>query len=189
MFCLITASPPQFQRNTPRRGKTPPDNPQSEDSVTRRRKEHADLPPRERKTANCFGALEATHNRPQPDRRPMADEFQSRPWRTTLSCQATARQQQGCHRACKERKPSHSKATPVTMESPYSDHCRRRARHSQPNTTTSLVSRSPAACSLEQSSAVSRCREIQPRLPNLQPNVSGAESRRSCCRSFVGFTV
>jgi len=103
------------------------------------------LVPRERKTANCFAALEATHNRSQPDRRPMADEVRLRPWRTALSCQATAGQQHGCHRACKERKPSHSKATPVTKESPHSDRCPRRAPHSQPNTTTSPVSRAPAA--------------------------------------------
>jgi hypothetical protein len=111
------------------------------------------LLPRERKTANCFEALEATHNRSQPDRRPMADEVQLRPQRTALRCQATAGQQHGCHRACKERKPAHSKATPVTMESHHNDHCPRRARHSQLNTTTSPVSKAPAAPQLRLFSA------------------------------------
>ena len=77
--------------------------------------------------------------------------------------------------SCTSPNPTRSKATPVTMESPHSDPCSRRAPHSQPNTTTSPVSRSPATRSLQQSSAVPRCREIQPRLPNLQPNVSGAD--------------
>jgi hypothetical protein len=103
------------------------------------------LLPRERKTANCFGALEAIHNRSQPGRRSIADEVRLRPQRTALSCQATAAQQRGCHRACKERKPPHNKATPVMTESPHSDQCPRRAPHFQPNTTTSPVSKAPAA--------------------------------------------
>ena len=101
--------------------------------------------PRERKTANCFGALEATHNRSQPGRRPMVGEVRLRPQRPALSCQTTAGQQHGCHRACKQPKPAHSTATPATMESRHSDQCRRRAQHSQLNTTTSPVSKAPAA--------------------------------------------
>ena len=122
--------------------------------------------PRERKTANCFEALEATHNHSQLDRRPMADEVQLRPQRTALRCQATAGQQHGCHRACKPLKPPHNKATPVTMGSRHSDHCSRRAPHSQPDTMTSPVSRIPTTRSPQQSSAVSRWREIQPLLRN-----------------------
>jgi len=133
------------------------------------------LLPRERKTANCFEAPEVAHNRYVPVRRLAADAHQLHPERMTLTCQAIARPHACCHRACKQPTPAHSKATPVTMESPHSDHCRRRARHSQLNTTTSPVSRLPAACSQQQSSAVSRCKEIQPRLPNLQPNVSGTD--------------
>jgi hypothetical protein len=106
------------------------------------------LLPRERKTANCFEALEATHNRSQPDKRPTADELQLYPERATLSrlsCQATARPRNRCHRACKQPKPARSKATPVTKDSRHSDRCPRRARHSQLNTTTSPVSKAPAA--------------------------------------------
>ena len=101
--------------------------------------------PRERKTANCFGALEAAHNRSSPDRRPMADEVRLPPQRTALSCQATAGQQHGCHRACKQPKPPHSRATPVTKDNHRSDRRPRRARHSQLNTTTSPASKAPAA--------------------------------------------
>jgi hypothetical protein len=75
------------------------------------KKEHADLLPRERKTANCFGALEATHNRREPERRPMADEVRLHPERMTLSCQDTALHQNRCHRVCKQPKPARSKAT------------------------------------------------------------------------------
>jgi len=132
------------------------------------------LPPRECKTANCFELLEATHNRSAPDRRPTADELQLYPERATLSGQATARLRNRCHRACKQPKPARSKAMPVTKDSRRSDHCPRRARHSQPNTPTSPVSRSPATHSPQQSSAGSRCKEIQPRLPNLHRNLSGA---------------
>jgi len=56
MFCLITGPQPQFQRNTPRRTKTPPDNPQREDLITRRRKERAELKQREKKTASSCEA-------------------------------------------------------------------------------------------------------------------------------------
>jgi hypothetical protein len=134
--------------------------------------------PRERKTANCFGALEATHNRSQPDRRPMADENQLRPWRTALSCQATGGQQHGCHRACKERKPAHSKATSVTIESLHSDHCPRRARHSQPNTTRSPVSKAPAAPLLLLFSADAWENKIQRSARNLQAIPQGNQINR-----------
>jgi hypothetical protein len=137
------------------------------------------LLPRERKTANCFGALEATHNRSVPERQLMADEVQLCRWRTALSCQATERQQDGCHRACKQRKPTHSKATSVTKGSHRNNRCSRPARHSQPGTAMSPVSRSPAARSPQQSSAVSRCKKIQRRLPNLQPNLFGADHREA----------
>ena len=130
--------------------------------------------PRERKTANCFEALEATHNRFAPDRRPAADAHQLHPERATLSCQATARSRNRCHRACRQPKPARSRAMLVTKDSHHNDRCSRRARHSQPNTTTSPVSRSPTTRSLQQSSTVSRCRKIQPRLRNLHSNVSGA---------------
>lgn len=118
--------------------------------------------PRERKTANCFGALEATHNRREPERRPTADEVRLHPERMTLSCQDTGLEQNRCHRVCKQRKPAHSKGTSVMKGSHRSNHYPRRAPHSQLNTTSSLVSRSPRRRSLQQSSAVSRWREIQP---------------------------
>jgi hypothetical protein len=59
MFCLITAAQLRAKPNTLRRRKTPPDNPQGEDSVTRRKKERADLLPRECKTAKCDRVQEA----------------------------------------------------------------------------------------------------------------------------------
>jgi hypothetical protein len=103
------------------------------------------LLPRERKTANCFEALEATHNRSSPDRPPTADQLQLYPEKVTLSCQATARPRNRCHRACKQPKPARSKATPVTKDNHYSDRCPRRVRHSQLNTTKSPVSKASTA--------------------------------------------
>jgi hypothetical protein len=143
------------------------------------RKERADLLPRERKTANCFGAPEATHNRREPERRPMADEVRLHPERMTLSCQDTGLQQNRCHRVCKQRMPAHSKGTSVMKGSHRSNHYPRRAPHSQLNTTSSLVSRSPTRRSLQQSSVVSQSREIQSRLRNLQPIVSVVSSREA----------
>jgi hypothetical protein len=140
------------------------------------------LLPRERKTANCFEALEAIHNRSPPDRRPMADEVQLRPPRTALSCQATAGQQHGCHRACKEPKPAHSKATPVMTESPHSDHCPRRALHSQLNTTTSPVSKAPAAPLLRLFSADAWKAKIQRSARNLQAIPQGNQINRIISR-------
>ena len=143
--------------------------------------------PRERKTANCFGALEAIYNRSQPDRRPMADEVQLRPQRTALSCPATAGQQHGCHRACKRPKPARSKATPVTMESPHSDPCPRRARHSQPNTTTSPVSKAPAARLLRLFSADAWKARIQRSPRNLQAIPQGNQCAGSLIRRISEF--
>jgi hypothetical protein len=140
------------------------------------------LVPRERKTANCFAALEATHNRSQPDRRPMADEVRLRPQRTALSHQATARQQHGCHRACKERRPPHNKAMPVTMESPHSDHCPRRGPHSQPNTTTSPVSKAPATPLLRLFLADAWKAKIQRSARNLQAIPQGNQCAASLIR-------
>lgn len=145
--------------------------------------------PRERKTANCFGALEATHTRSQPDRRPMADEVQLRPWRTALSCQATAGQQHGCHRACKERKPSHSKATPVTKDSHHSDRYPRRALHSQLNTTTSPVSKAPAAPLLRLFSADAWNAKIHCSARNLQAIPQGNPINRIISRMPTMFQI
>jgi hypothetical protein len=139
------------------------------------------LLPRERKTANCFGALEVIHNRSQPDRRPMADEVQLRPQRTALRCQATAGQQHGCHRACKQPKPAGSKAMPLTKDSHHSDRCPRRARHSQPNTTTSPVSKAPAAPLLRLFSADAWKAKIQRSARNLQGN--------QCAASLIRFST
>ena len=63
----------------------------------------------------------------------------------TLTCQAIARPHDCCHRACKQPKPARSKAMPVTKDSHHNDRCSRPTRHSQPNTTTSPVSKAPAA--------------------------------------------
>jgi hypothetical protein len=128
-----------------------------------RKKEHADLLPRERKTANCFEALEAIHNRSQPDRRPAADELQLHAERLTLTCQAIARPHDGCHRACKQPKPARSTAMPVMKDSHHNDRRSRRSRHSQLNTTTSRVSRSPVAPLLRLVSADSRKRNTMHR--------------------------
>jgi hypothetical protein len=147
------------------------------------------LLPRERKTANCFEALEATHNRSQPDERPMADEVRLRPQRTALSRQATAGQQHGCHRACTQPKPAHSTATPVTMESPHSDPCPRRARHSQPNTTTSPVSKAPAAPLLRLSSADAWKAKIQCSARNLQAIPQGNQINRTISRMPTMFQI
>jgi hypothetical protein len=111
------------------------------------------LLPRVRKTANCFEALEATHNRSDPGRRATADEVELCLWLTALNCQATAGRQHGCHQACKRPKPARSKVTPATKDSHHSDRCPRRAPHSQPNTKTSLASKAPAAPSLRLFSA------------------------------------
>jgi hypothetical protein len=145
------------------------------------------LVPRERKTANCFGAPEGTHNRSQPDRRPMADEVRLRPQRTARSRQATAGQQHGCHRACTQPKPAHSTATPVTMESPHSDPCPRRARHSQPNTTTSPVSKAPAAPLLRLFSADTWKAKIQRSARNLQAIPQGNQCAGSLIRRISEF--
>jgi hypothetical protein len=147
------------------------------------------LLPRERKTANCFEALEAIHNRSQPDRRPMADEVRLPPQRTALNCQATEGQQHGCHRACKERKPAHSTATPVTMESPHSDPCPRRAPHSQPNTTTSPVSKAPAAPLLRLFSAGAWKAKIHRSARNLQAIPQGNQINRTISRMPTMFQI
>jgi hypothetical protein len=142
------------------------------------------LLPRERETANCFGAQEATHTRSQPDRRPMADEVQLRPRRTALSCQATAGQQHGCHRACKQPKPAHSRATPVTKDSHHSDRCPRRARHSQLSTTTSPVSKAPATPLLRLFSADAWKAKIQRSTRNLQAIPQGKQCAGSLIRTI-----
>jgi hypothetical protein len=129
------------------------------------------LLPRECKTANCFAVLEATHNRSAPVRRPLEDEHRMYLEKAMFCSRAPTRLRTRCHRACKKRKPAHSKATSVKMESPHSDQFLRRPRHSQPDTTKSPVSKPPTMRSLQKSSVVSRCREIQLRLRNLQPNV------------------
>ena len=143
--------------------------------------------PRERKTANCFEALEATHNRYPPDRRPMADEVQLRPQRTALSCQATAGQQHGCHRACKQPKPACSKATPVTKDSHHSDRCPRRARHSQLSTTTSPVSKAPATPLLRLFSADAWTAKIQRTARNLQAIPQGKQYGSRSSAQFRNF--
>ncbi len=171
MFCLITAPQPQFQRNTPRRRERRLSNPQDEDSVTRRKKEHADLLPRERKTANCFEVPEATRSDRRPARQPAADEHELSRERATLACRGMARPQNRCHRVCKQPKPARSKAASAMTESHHSDHCRLQVRHSQPDTTTLLVSKSPATRSLQQPSAVSRWTEIQRARSKVQANV------------------
>jgi hypothetical protein len=145
------------------------------------------LLPRERKTANCFEALEATHNRSQPGTRPTADEVRLRPQRPALSCQATAGQQHGCHRACKQPKPTRSKATPVTKDSHHSDRCPRRARHSQPNTTTSPVSKAPPAPLLRLFSADAWKPKIQPSARNLQAIPQGNQCAGSLNRRIFEF--
>jgi hypothetical protein len=136
---------------------------------------------RERKTANCFEALEAIHNRSQPDR-PTADEVRLRPWRMALSYQATAEHQHGCHRACKQPKPPHSKATPVTKDSHHSDRYPRRVRHSQPNTTTSPVSKAPAAPLQRLFSADAWKAKIQRTARNLQAIPQGNQINRIISR-------
>jgi hypothetical protein len=73
IFCLITA--PNGNSNETHRGVENAARQSSGRGFSyETKKEHADLPPRERRTANCFEALETTHNRSQPGRRPMADE-------------------------------------------------------------------------------------------------------------------
>ncbi len=143
--------------------------------------------PHERKTASCFEALEAIHNRSQLDRRPLADEVQLRPQRKPLSCQATAGQQHGCHRACKQPKPAHSKAIRATMESPHSDHCPRRARHSQLNTTTSPASKAPAAPLPRSFSADALKAKIQRSARNLQAIPQGSQCTGSLIRRISEF--
>ena len=148
--------------------------------------------PRERKTANCFEALEATHSRCVPGRQPVAGPHQPHPERMTLTCQAIATPHDCCHRACKQPKPARSKAMPVTKDSLDNDRCSLRARHSQLNTTTSPASKLPAAPSLRLFSADSCCREIQPRSRNLHPNVSGAITAKplpSDHRRIYGLTL
>jgi hypothetical protein len=142
------------------------------------------LLPRERKTANCFEALEATHNRSPPGRRATADEVQLCPERATLSClncQAKARPRNRCHRACKQPKPAGSKAMPLTKDSHHSDRCPRRARHSQPNTMTSPVSKAPAAPLLRLFSADAWKAKIQRSARNLQGN--------QCAASLIRFST
>ena len=151
--------------------KTPPSNPQREDLVMRRKKERAALLPRERKTANCFEAPEATHSDRGPARQPAADEHELYRERATLACRGMARPQNRCHRVCKQPKPARSKAASAMTESHHSDHCRLRVRHSQPDTTTLLVSKSPATRSLQQPSAISRWTEIQRARSKVQANV------------------
>jgi hypothetical protein len=142
------------------------------------------LLPHERKTANYFEALEAIHNRSRPNRRPMADEVQLRPWRTALSCQATGGQQHGCHRACKQPKPTRSKATLVTKDSHHSDRCLRRAWHSQLNTTTSPVSKAPATPPLQLFSADAWKAKIQCSARNLQAIPQGKQYAGSLNRTI-----
>ena len=127
--------------------------------------------PRERKTANCFEAPEVAHNRYVPVRRLAADAHQLHPERMTLTCQAIATPHDYCHRVCKQPKPARSKAASAMTESHHSDHCRLQVRHSQPDTTTLLVSKSPATRSLQQPSAVSRWTEIQRARGKVQANV------------------
>jgi hypothetical protein len=147
------------------------------------------LLPRERKTANCFEALEAAHNRSQPGRRSIADEVQLRPWRMALSYQATAEHQHGCHRACKQPKPPHNRATPVMTESPHSDQCPRRAPHSQPNTTTSPVSKARAAPLLRLFSADAWKARIQRSARNLQAIPQGNQINRIISRMPTMFQI
>lgn len=127
--------------------------------------------PRERKTANCFEAPEAAHNRYVSVRRPAADAHKLYRERATLACRGMARPQNRCHRVCKQRKPARSKAASAMTESHHSHHCRLRVQHSQPDTTTLLVSKSPATRSLQQPSAVSRWTEIQRARSKVQANV------------------
>jgi hypothetical protein len=140
------------------------------------------LLPRGRENANCFEPLEATHNRSQPDRRPTADELQLYPERATLSClscQATARPRNRCHRACKQPKPARSKATPVTKDSHHSDRCPRRARHSQLGTAMSPVSKAPAVPLLRLFSADAWKAKIQRSARNLQAIPQGKQCAAS----------
>ncbi len=122
--------------------------------------------PRECKTANCFALLGATQNRSAALMRPLQDEHRRYGQRATLYARAPARLRRRCHQSCKHRKPVHSKATSVAKDSHDSGQCSRRAPPSQPNTATSLVSKPPTVRSLQQSSALSRCTEIQPWLRN-----------------------
>jgi hypothetical protein len=124
------------------------------------------LLPREYKTANCFEALEAAHKLFAPVAHLVADEHRRYREGAIPHCRATARPRNRYHRACKQRKPAHSKATPVTKESPHSDQCPRRPRRFQPDTTTSPVSRPTTMRSLQQCSVVSRSTEIPLRLRN-----------------------
>ena len=126
--------------------------------------------PRERKIANCFEVPEATRSDRGPARQPAADEHELSRERATLACRGMARPQNRCHRVCKQPKPARSKAASAMTESHHSDHCRLRVRHSQPDTTTLLVSKLPATRSLQQPSAVSQKTEIQRVRRNLQAN-------------------
>jgi hypothetical protein len=94
------------------------------------------LLPRECKTANCFAVPEGTQNRSAPVTCPVADEHRVYLERAIFCCRAPARLPNRCHRAYRQRKPAHSKATPVRMEGLHSDQFLR-APHSQPDTTTS----------------------------------------------------
>jgi hypothetical protein len=126
------------------------------------------LLPRERKTAKCFEVPEATHNRCVPVAHPVADEHRRYREGAIPHCRATARPRNRYHRACKQRKPAHSKATPVTKESPHSDQYPRRPRRFQPDTTTSPVSKAPAAPLLRLLSADAWKAKIQRSARNLQ---------------------
>jgi len=129
------------------------------------------LLPRECKTANCFEVLEAIHSNRGPGRQPAADEHKLYRERATLAWRGIARPQNRCHRVCKQPKRARSKAASAMTESHHSDHCRLRGRHSQPDTTTLLVSKSPTTRSLQQPSAVSRWTEIQRARSKVQGNV------------------
>jgi hypothetical protein len=142
------------------------------------------LLPRERKTASYFEALAAIHNRSRLDRRSMADEVQLRPQKTALSCQATAGQQHGCHRAYKQPKRARNKAKLVTKDSHHSDRCLRRARHSQLNTTTSPVSKAPATPLLQLFSPDAWKAKIQRSVRNLQAIPQGKQYTSSLIRTI-----
>jgi hypothetical protein len=125
----------------------------------RRKKERADLLPRECKTANRFEALEVAHNLFAAVMRLLQNEHRRYLEEAIFCAQAPALLWSRYHQLCKRRKLAHSKATPVAKDSHDSDQCSRRAPPSQPNTTTSSVSRPGTTGSLQQSSIVSRCRK------------------------------
>jgi hypothetical protein len=117
------------------------------------------LLPRECETANCFEALEADHNFLVPVTRLFQDERRRYLERAIFFVRAPARLRSRPHQSCKHRKPTHSKAMPVAKDSHDSDQYSRRGPPSQPNITTSPVSRPRTTGSPRQSSSVSRCRK------------------------------